>query len=64
MKKSIFKAICVAMIVLVIISVYGAITVTGNGFLDLSNWARYILFILAAFFAAAGIISGIKGWSK
>ena len=64
MRKRLYKVISITMAVLIVIAVYGALTVTGSGFLDLSNWARYFLFGFAAIFALTGIITGIKGWRK
>lgn len=52
MKKKVLLAISIVMIVLMAISILCAITVTGSGFLDLSNVARY-------FFVGIAVVSGI-----
>lgn len=52
MKKKVLFAISIVMIVLMAISILCAITVTGSGFLDLSNVARY-------FFVGIAVVSGI-----
>ena len=52
MKKKVLFAISIVTIVLMAISILCAITVTGSGFLDLSNVARY-------FFVGIAVVSGI-----
>ena len=64
MKKMIERAISIIMAILVVIAVYAALTVTGSGFLDLSNWVRAVLLGFAAVFALIGTVTGIKGWKK
>ena len=64
MKKIIYEVICIAMLILAVISIYGALTVTGSGFLDLSNWAKYFLLGFAAILILIAIVIGIKGWRK
>lgn len=62
MKKSILKVCCVATALLAVIALLGAITVTGSGFIDLSNLARYVLIAIAVLFAIIAFVTGRKGW--
>ena len=57
MKKGIIcKVISVIMFVIMLISILCAVTVTGSGFLDLSNIARYLFIGIAV---VCGIIAVI-----
>ena len=62
MKKTIYKIASVIAAVLAIIAVIGAVTVTGSGFLDLSNIVRYFLIGFAVVFSITAVISGRYGW--
>lgn len=64
MKKIICKIASVIMAVLTAIAIIGAVTVTGSGFLDLSNIARYVLFCFAVAFGIATVITGRYGWKS
>lgn len=56
MKKSIvLKIISVASAVLAVIAIACAITVTGSGFLDLSNIARAIFIVIAIVFGVLAV---------
>ena len=61
-KRSICKIASVIMAVLVVIAIIGAVTVTGSGFLDLSNIARYFLIGFAVAFGIAAVMTGKYGW--
>ena len=62
MKKAICKITSVIMAVLTVIAIIGAVTVTGSGFLDLSNIARYFLIGFAVVFGIAAMVTGRYGW--
>ena len=62
MKKNICKIASVITAVLAVIAIIGAVTVTGSGFLDLSNIARYFLIGFAVVFGIAAVITGRYGW--
>ena len=62
MKKNICKIASVIMAVLTVIAIIGAVTVTGSGFLDLSNIARYFLIGFAVVFGIAAVMTGRYGW--
>ena len=52
----------VAIITYIINAIIGAVTVTGSGFLDLSNIVRYFLIGFAVVFGITAVISGRYGW--
>lgn len=62
MKKNICKIASVITAVLAVIAIIGAVTVTGSGFLDLSNIARYFLIGFAVVFGIAAVMIGRYGW--
>ena len=64
MKKTICKIASVITAVLAVLAIIGAVTVTGSGFLDLSNIARYFLIGFAVVFGIAAVITGRYGWKS
>lgn len=64
MKKQVCKIVSVIMAVLTIIAILGAITVTGSGFLDLSNVARYFFIGFAVVFGIIAVMTGKCGWKS
>lgn len=44
--------------------IYCAVTVTGSGFLDLSNIVRYVLTGMAVIFGAIALVLARIGWKK
>ena len=64
MKKTFCKLIAVVLTLLAIASALGAVTVTGNGVLDLSNIARYFLIDFAVVFGAAAVLTGKYSWKS
>ena len=64
MKKTICKIASVITAVLAVLAIIGAVTVTGSGFLDLSNIARYFLIGIAVVFGIAAVIAGRYGWKS
>ncbi len=62
MKKTICKIVSIIMATLTIVAIIGAVTVTGSGFLDLSNIAQYFLIGFAVIFAIVALITGRYGW--
>ena len=64
MKKNICKIVSGITAVLAVIAIIGAVTVTGSGFLDLSNIARYFLIGFAVVFGIAAVMTGKYGWKS
>ncbi len=64
MKKNVCKVTSIIMVILAIVAILGAITVTGGGFLDLSNVARYFLIGGAVIFGIIAFITGKYGWKS
>ena len=64
MKKNICKIASVITAVLAVLAIIGAVTVTGSGFLDLSNIARYFLIGLAVVFGIAAVMTRRYGWKS
>ena len=64
MKKTICKIASVITAVLAVLAIIGAVTVTGSGFLDLSNIARYFLIGFAVVFGIAAVMTGRYGWKS
>ena len=64
MKKNICKIASVITAVLAVLAIIGAVTVTGSGFLDLSNIARYFLIGFAVVFGIAAVMTGRYGWKS
>lgn len=64
MKKSICKIASVILAVLAVLAIIGAATVTGSGFLDLSNIAGYFLIGFAVVFVIAAVMTGRYGWKS
>lgn len=60
--ECICKIASVITAVLAVIAIIGAVTVTGSGFLDLSNIARYFLIGFAVVFGIAAVMTGRYGW--
>ena len=64
MKKNICKIASVITAVLAVLAIIGAVTVTGSGFLDLSNIVRYFLIGFAVVFGFAAVMTGRYGWKS
>ena len=64
MKKNICKIASVITAVLAVRAIIGAVTVTGSGFLDLSNIVRYFLIGFAVVFGIAAVMTGRYGWKS
>ncbi len=64
MKKNICKIASVITAVLAVLAIIGAVTVTGSGFLDLSNIVRYFLIGFAVVFGIAAVMTGRYGWKS
>ncbi len=64
MKKNICKVVCIISVIISFISIFCALTVTGNGFLDLSNIAKIFFIIIAICSAVTTIITGIYGFKN
>lgn len=61
MRKSILRTVTLILLVLCLaclLLLLSTLFSRGGGFLDLSNMVRYVLSGLAAFFAAAGLLTG------
>lgn len=63
-KRMKYKVISVLLFVVMLVAVACAMTVTGSGFLDLSNIAQYIFIGIALICGIAGVVlwrmSGVK----
>lgn len=57
MKKRLWIVLCIISLVLCILTLYLSFTITGSGFLDLSNLAQYACYGTAALFALSSIVS-------
>ncbi len=64
MKNKIFKIASIIMTVMMVVAIVGAATVTGSGFLDLSNIARYFLIGFAVVFGIVAVITARYGWKS
>lgn len=64
MKKTICKILSVIMLAVTAFLIYCAITVTGSGFLDLSNIVRYVLTGMAVISGVIALILAKVGWKK
>ncbi len=62
LKKNICKVICCIAAVAAFLSVFCAVTVTGSGFLDLSNIARIFFIASAIILSVVSAITGIYGF--
>ena len=60
MKRSTLSAVSVGFLLLGAVAVYCGVTVTGDGFLDLSNLARWAFFAIAA---VCGLLAAVT-WQK
>ncbi|MBQ7888588.1 MAG: hypothetical protein IJ356_02385 [Erysipelotrichaceae bacterium] len=57
MKKILWIVLCIFSLVLCILTLYLSFTITGSGFLDLSNLAQYACYGTAALLALSAIVS-------
>ncbi len=64
MKKAICRILSVIMLAVTAFLIYCAITVTGSGFLDLSNIVRYVLTGMAVISGAIALVLARIGWKK
>ena len=64
MKKTVCRILCVIMLAVTAFLIYCAVTVTGSGFLDLSNIVRYVLTGMAVIFGAIALVLARMGWKR
>lgn len=64
MKKTICKIVSVIMTTLTAVAIIAAITVTGNGLLDLSNIIRTVCIGVAAICGISAVMVGRYGWKS
>ena len=64
MKKAICRILSVIMLAVTAFLIYCAITVTGSGFLDLSNIVRYVLTGMAVISGVIALVLARIGWKK
>ena len=64
MKSIICKILSVIMLAVTVFLIYCAVTVTGSGFLDLSNIVRYVLTGMAVISGAIALVLARIGWKK
>ncbi len=62
MKSAICKIVSIIMLMLAAVLIICAITVSGSGFLDLSNIARLFLIGASIVSMIAAAVTGICGW--
>lgn len=60
MKKVTYLILCILMLICAVTAVLCAVTVTGSGFLDLSNIARAVFVVLAVICAGIALFAFIK----
>lgn len=64
MKKTVCRILCVIMLAVTAFLIYCAVTVTGSGFLDLSNIVRYVLTGMAVISGAIAFVLARIGWKR
>ncbi len=64
MKKTICRILSVIMLAVTAFLIYCTITVTGSGFLDLSNIVRYVLTGMAIISGAIALMLARIGWKR
>ena len=64
MKRTICRVLSVIMLAATAFLVWCAVTVTGGGFLDLSNIVRYVLTGMAVISGVIALILAKVGWKK
>lgn len=60
--KTVFRLLSIIMFALTLVLIIGAVTVSGAGFLDISNLARYALIGFAVIAGILGAVFARKGW--
>ena len=64
MKRTICRILSVIMLAVTAFLIYCAVTVTGSGFLDLSNIVRYVLTGMAVVSSVIALLLARIGWKK
>ena len=64
MKRTICRILSVIMLAVTAFLIYCTITVTGSGFLDLSNIVRYVLTGMAIICSAIALMLARIGWKR
>ncbi|MCI9430872.1 MAG: hypothetical protein HFF70_00385 [Oscillospiraceae bacterium] len=64
MKRTICRILSVIMLAVTAFLIYCTITVTGSGFLDLSNIVRYVLTGMAIISGAIALMLARIGWKR
>ena len=64
MKRTICRILSVIMLAVTAFLIYCTITVTGSGFLDLSNIVRYVLTGMAVISGLIALVLARIGWKK
>ena len=64
MKRTICRILSVIMLAVTAFLIYCTITVTGSGFLDLSNIVRYVLTGMAIISGAIALMLTRTGWKR
>jgi len=64
MKKTICRILSAIMLAVTAFLIYCTITVTGSGFLDLSNIVRYVLTGMAIISGAIALMLARIGWKR
>lgn len=64
MKKTVCRILCVIMLAVTAFLIYCVVTVTGSGFLDLSNIVRYVFTGMAVISSVIALLLARIGWKK
>ena len=64
MKRTICRVLSVIMLAVTAFLIWCAVTVTGGGFLDLSNIVRYVLTGMAVISGVITLVLARIGWKK
>ena len=64
MKRTICRILSVIMLAVTAFLIYCAVTVTGSGFLDLSNIVRYVCTGMAVISSVIALVLARIGWKK
>lgn len=64
MKKTMCRILSIILLVVTVFLIWCAVTVTGHGFLDLSNIVRYVLIGMAVISGVVALVLAKIGWAK
>ena len=64
MKKTVYRVSSIILLAVTAFFIWCAVTVTGHGFLDLSNIVRYVLIGMAVISGVVALVLAKIGWAK